>query len=142
MNLVPRDSVTDFSRFIDEFFAPSRVAGNNGKAFFAPQVDIESEEDHYVIHADMPGVSKEDIQVTLEDGILTLEAQRSEAKSEEKAGKVLRRERRFGKFSRSFHVPRNITVEEVKGSFDNGVLTLSVPKESQHAPANQTVAIN
>ena len=90
MNLVPRDSVTDFGRFFDDFFAPGRVVGNNGKPFFAPQVDIESEDDHYVIRADIPGVNKEDIHVTLEDGVLTLEAERSEEKSEEKSGKVLR----------------------------------------------------
>ena len=142
MNLVPRDSVTDFSRLFDDLFPSNRVVGENGKSFFAPQVDIESQDDHYVIKADIPGVKKEDIHLTLEDSILTLEAKRSEEKTEEKKGKVIRKERRFGKFARSFHVGRSLTVEDISGNFEDGVLTVSVPKESQQSPVSKRVEIS
>lgn len=142
MHLATRDNTSDFGRFFDDFFAPRRSAGSPDQSFYSPQVDIESKDDHYVIHADFPGVNKADIQVSLENGILTLEAQRNDEQSEEKSGKVLRKERRFGKFTRSFHVPRNIAAEEVKGSFENGVLTLTIPKESQRAQDEQRVTID
>lgn len=142
MNLIPRDSVTDISRFFDDFFPSSRLASQNDKAFFAPHVDIEEGDGDYTIKADLPGVKKEDIHVTLEDGILSLEAERSEESSEEKKGKVIRRERRFGKFSRSFSVGRNLAVEDISGSFEDGVLTVVVPKESQQTPTTRKVEIS
>lgn len=141
MNLIPRDSVTDFSRFFDDFFSPARAA-DNGKSFFSPQVDIEEQDGHYEIKADLPGVDKADIHVTLEDGILTLEAERSEQETEEKKGRVIRKERRFGRFSRSFHVGRNISVEDISGDFEGGVLRLTVPKETQQAPEKKRVEIS
>ena len=91
MNLIPRDSMTDLSRLFDDFFPSSRLLSQSDKAFFAPHVDISEQDDSYVIKADLPGVSKEDIHVTLEDGVLSLEAERNEESSEEDKGKVIRR---------------------------------------------------
>jgi HSP20 family protein len=118
------------------------MGSHNGKAFFAPHVDIEESDKSYVIKADIPGVKKDDIHVTLEDGVLTLEAQRTEEKSAEESGKIIRKERRFGKFSRSFTVGRNITVEDIKGNFADGVLTVTVAKASAQAPARKRVEIS
>jgi HSP20 family protein len=142
MNLIPRDNITDFSRIFDDFFPSSRSFADNGKAFFAPQVDISAQDDHYLIKADLPGVKKDDIHVTLEDGLLTLEAERSEEKTEESQGKVIRKERRSGKFARSFSVGRDITVEDIAGTFEDGVLTIKVPKASQQAAVSKRVEIS
>lgn len=142
MSLIARDNVNDFSRIFDDFFPSSRIDSENGRAFFAPQVDIEAEDDHYLIKADIPGVKKEHIHVTLEDGILTLEAERTEDSTEEKKAKVIRKERRFGKFTRSFNVGRSITVEDISGHFEDGVLTVTVPKASQQTPVSKRVAIS
>lgn len=142
MNLIPRDSITDFSRLFDDFFPGGRLANENGKAFLSPQVDIKAEEHQHQIIVDVPGVNKEDIQVTLEDGVLTLEAERSEEKTEEQSGKVIRKERRSGKYVRSFNVGRNITVEDITGNFENGVLTITIPKATQQAPVSKRVEIS
>ena len=142
MNLIPRDSVTDLSGIFEDFFPTSRQLSQGNKGFFAPHVDISEEDDSYVIKADLPGVKKEDIHVTLEDGVLSLEAERNEEKSEEKKGKVIRRERRFGKFTRSFAVGPNITVDDIAGSFNDGVLTVVVPKQSAQPQVTRKVEIS
>ena len=141
MNLIPRDSVTDLSRFFDDFFPSSRVLSPGEKSFFAPHVDIEEDGANYVIEADLPGVKKEDIHLTLEDGVLSLEAERRVDSTEEKKGKVIRRERRFGKFTRSFAVGPGITVDDINGQFNDGVLTVVVPKQTQQAPVTRKVEI-
>ncbi len=142
MNLIPRDSITDFSRFFDDFFPLSRAPGDNGKAFLSPQVDIKADDDQYRIIVDVPGVKKEDIHVTLEDGVLTLEAERHEEKTEEDKGKVIRKERRTGKYTRSFNVGRDTAVEDISGSFENGVLTITVPKAASQPPLSKRVEIS
>ncbi len=142
MHLIPRDTVTDFSRIFDELFPGSRLANENDKAFLSPQVDITDDDKHYQIVVDIPGVKKEDIHVTVENGVLTLEAERNEENTEEKKGKVIRKERRSGKYARSFNVGRTISVEDISGNFDNGVLTISVPKVSQQKPVSKRVEIS
>ncbi len=142
MNLIPRDSITDFGRFFDDFFPVNRMTSENGKAFLSPQVDIKADDDQYRIIVDVPGVKKEDIHVTLEDGVLTLEAERHEEKTEEDKGKVIRKERRSGKYSRSFSVGRNVSVEDITGNFENGVLTITVPKATAQAPVSKRVEIS
>lgn len=141
MNLIPRDQLTDFDRVWDSFFAPARNGNKSG--FFAPQVDIQEQPSHYVILADLPGVKKEDIHVSLEDGMLTLKAEHSSESNEEKDGKVIRSERRVGKFSRSFAVGRHLKPEDISGDLQDGVLKIVVPKASaDQQAANTRVLIN
>lgn len=142
MNLILKDNATDFNHFFNDFFPGRRMVSENGKTAFAPQVDIEAEDEYYLIKADLPGVKKEAIALTLEDGVLTLDAERSDSCEEEANGKVIRKERRYGKYSRSFQVGRRITVDDVSGQLVDGVLTITVPKESQHAPASKRIEIN
>lgn len=91
MTLIPRGSFFDIDRFVDDFWAPSNRAQNNtGNTFFAPHVDIVERDNHYEITAEMPGMKKEDIHITLENGVLRLEAETSQEDKEEKDGKVIR----------------------------------------------------
>ena len=142
MNLIPRDSITDLSRFFDDFFPVGRLSSESGSAFLSPQVDIKADDDQYSIIVDVPGVKKEDIHVTLEDGVLTLEAERHEEKTEEDKGKVIRKERRSGKYTRSFNVGRGVAVEDIAGNFENGVLTITVPKAASKPPVTKRVEIS
>lgn len=96
--------------------------------FFAPRVDIKEAGDHYEITAELPGVDKKDIQVHVNDGVLTLEAHTTKEKQQKEKGKVIRQERRYGKFMRSFNLGTDVQEEDIKASFKDGVLTLQAPK--------------
>ena len=111
MSLIPRSNLFDIDRFFNDSWP--QVPESQTGTFFSPRVDIRDIDDHYEITAELPGVSKEDIHVHVKDGILTLEAETRHEEKEEKEGKVIRQERRYGKFMRSFnlgddvgHVPR------------------------------------
>ena len=142
MTLIPRGSFFDIDRFVDDFWAPSsRVQDNTGNTFFAPHVDIVERDNHYEITAEMPGMKKEDIHITLENGVLRLEAETSQEDKEEKDGKVIRQERRTGKYMRSFDLGNNIHEEDINASFEDGVLTLTAPKVAEQVPQQRRIDI-
>ena len=126
MSLVPRNNLFD----IDRFFNDSWPLASESRAgtFFAPRVDIKEKDDHYEITAELPGVSRDDIHVHVKEGILTLEAETSQEDKEEKEGRVIRQERRYGKFMRSFNLGNDVEESDIKASFKDGVLTLEAPK--------------
>ena len=83
------------------------------------------EEGKYEITADLPGVDKDDLSVTLDNGVLTIEASTEEEKTEEEDGKVIRKERRSGKFMRSFNLGADVKESDINAKFKNGVLKLT-----------------
>jgi HSP20 family protein len=89
----------------------------------------------------MPGMKKEDIHITLENGVLRLEAETSQEDKEEKDGKVIRQERRYGKYMRSFDLGNNIHEEDINASFEDGVLTLTAPKVAEQVPQQRKIDI-
>jgi HSP20 family molecular chaperone IbpA len=94
--------------------------------------DVREHEDHYEVEIDLPGFKKEDISVELENGYLTITANKGHNQEEKnKEGKIIRQERYSGTLSRSFYVGENITKEDVHGKYEGGVLTLSVPKKEE-----------
>ena len=92
------------------------------------KTDIKEKSDKYLIDVDLPGYSKENIKIEIENGYLTIHATTDENKDEEEENYV-RKERYFGECSRSFYIGDNITEEEIKASFKNGTLTLEIPKK-------------
>lgn len=131
MNLIPRDTFTDLDSLFEDFFPNRRVFRDN--RLFSPQVDIAEHDSEYVIKADLPGLKKDDINLTLEDGVLTLQAEHTEETKKEEQGKVIRRERRTGRYVRSFTVGRAVTEKDIGAKFENGVLTLTIPKKETPA---------
>ena len=127
MSLIPRDSLFDLDNLFNHFWSPA-VSKEMAADFFSPRVDIKEKKKKYEITADLPGVDKDDLSVTLEDGVLTIEASTSEEKTEEEDGKVIRKERRSGKFMRSFNLGLDVKEGDISAKFKDGVLTLSVPK--------------
>ena len=96
-------------------------------AEWAPLVDIEESDKEYVVKAELPEVKKEDVKVTLEEGVLTIQGERRLAK-EEKGRTVHRVERSYGKFLRTFTVPRDVDEKKIAAEFKEGVLVVHVPK--------------
>jgi HSP20 family protein len=119
-----------FGRLLQNGFANGgrlALSGNNRKLDWAPSADISETEKEYVIRAELPAVKKEDVQVTYEDGILTIKGERKQQK-DEKGEKFHRMETFFGSFERSFSLPDNVNADAIGCESKDGILTVHVPK--------------
>ena len=115
-----------------------RLFGNaRGTAFtdseWLPAVDIREDAGGYALEADLPGMSKDDIDLTIENDVVTLKGERKKVTSEEQKG-YHRTERHYGSFSRTFHVPGGVDSTKVKATFENGVLNVWIPKPVEAQP--------
>ena len=102
-------------------------------ADWVPAVDVSETDGEFKIKAEIPDVKKEDVKVTLEDGVLTIQGQRKQEK-EDKGTKYHRVERTYGSFVRSFTLPDLVDEEKVKAEFKDGVLNLQLPKSEKAKP--------
>lgn len=114
--------------------------GDNGGAF-APAVDVSETENEYHVRADLPGVKKDDLDISIQDGMLTINAETREEKKEEKEGRVIRQERRYGKFVRSMRLGDAVNVGNIKASYKDGVLDLVLPKTEKVKPKKISVNV-
>jgi HSP20 family protein len=108
--------------------------GNGHTGEWSPAIDVIREDKKIVVRADVPGIKPEDIDVKFEDGILTLSGKHMEEK-EEKEKDYVRRERRYGAFSRSMTLPEGVSAEDIDATCKDGVLevTVPIPKRERHA---------
>jgi HSP20 family protein len=119
--------------------APGRtVAGEAGREAltvpeWAPVVDITETDDEYLIKAEIPEVKREDVKVSVENGVLTMQGERKQEK-EEKGKKFHRVERYYGSFLRTFTVPDNVDDTKVRAEFKDGVLNVHLPKTEKAKP--------
>lgn len=121
MMLIPRNNFDLFDDvFNDQFFK-----GNENKMM---KTDIRESENSYTIDVDLPGYTKDNIKVDITDGYLNINAKMEENDDKEEKGKFIRRERFFGECSRSFYIGDDISEEDIKASFKNGILSLEIPK--------------
>lgn len=90
-------------------------------------VDVREDEEQYVIEADLPGLDRENVDITVEDGVLAIEAKHGSDAEDEGEGYYVR-ERRFGKLARSFRVPKEVDTDNIKAELKNGVLSVTLPK--------------
>jgi HSP20 family protein len=114
-----------------------RKLGGSEMSFadWSPSVDIDEEDDKYVIKADLPGVDKKDIQVNLENGVLSIRGEKSVEKETGKKGSKRHRTERFhGTFARSFTLPTQVMADKVEASYKDGVLNLLIPKAEEAKP--------
>ena len=93
--------------------------------------DVKEHDDHYDLEIELPGFKKEDITVELNDGYLTITAEKSHDQDKEKDGKLIRQERYAGVMSRSYYVGEDLKTEDIHGKYEGGVLTLSIPKREE-----------
>ncbi len=109
-------------------------------ADWVPSVDVSETEGEYQIKAEIPDVKKEDVKVTVEDGVLTIQGERKYEK-EEKGKKYHRVERSYGSFIRSFTLPDLVDEAKVKAEFKDGVLNLQLPKSVKAKPKSIEVTV-
>jgi len=133
----PFRELEDMSDRLNRMFARPALR-TNGKetltvADWVPTVDISETDGEYVIKAELPEVKKDDVKVTLEDGVLTIQGQRRQEK-DEKTTKYHRIERSYGTFVRSFSLPDQVNESGVKAEFKEGMLNLHIPKSEKAKP--------
>ncbi len=116
----------DMDRLFDEFFVRPMVSMNPT----GPAADFFETEEEFVLEMNLPGFTEEDIDVNLEQGVLSITGEHSVEEEEEK-GTYHLRERSWNRFTRSFSIPHTIDVEKVDASFANGVLMVKLPKAAE-----------
>jgi HSP20 family protein len=107
-----------------------------GSAFFSPPVELFEREGHLVVRADLPGLTKDDVHVEVTDEALTIEGERR-SEHEERQGGFFRSERRYGTFHRQIPLPEGVNPDQVKASFKDGVLEVSMPAPQRQARGRQ-----
>lgn len=129
---------SEFDRFFnDEILRPSslfgRWMGEDLRDVWVPPVDVQETDESFVFTAELPGLSKDDVEITLEDNLLTLTGERKLEEKEE--GKSYHRvERTYGSFSRSFSLPAQVESDNVAAKFESGLLRIEIPKAEQVKP--------
>ena len=129
--------------FMDDFFGVPRVTGF-GRSYddsFSRMMttDVKESDNGYQVDMNLPGFAKEDIKAELKDGYLTIKAETNQNNDEQDDdGKYIRRERYTGSCSRSFYVGEDITQEDIKAAFKDGVLSLSIPKKEAIPQKDET----
>ncbi len=128
-----------FEGFFRPFHGQSRE-GNNGS--LVPAIDLHENDNSYTVKAEIPGVKKEDIDVTVQDGVLTINAESRYEHEDKQDGRVIRQERRFGKYVRSIRLGKDIDEEKVKANYKDGVLELELPKVEEVKPKKISVNVS
>lgn len=125
-NLIRRDPLDDFFR---GFFVRPVDIGSQADAP-SVKIDVKEQGKGYVVHAEIPGVKKEDIHIAVDGAVVSITAERREEKDVKEGERVLRTERYFGKVSRSFQLAQEIDEAQVSAKYSDGVLELALPKKA------------
>ncbi|MGA2030155.1 MAG: Hsp20/alpha crystallin family protein [Verrucomicrobiota bacterium] len=108
---------------------------------WAPALDVHEDADNFIIRAELPGLKREDIAVSLQDGALVISGERKVEKVEEGV-EVHRQERYYGKFQRALTLPAPVAADKVKAQYKDGILTVTLPKTEEAKPKQIDVSVN
>ena len=131
-----------FDDFFDDFARPAKRNTAYAQAPAVMRTDVKEKEDSYELEIDLPGYKKENVKAQLKDGYMTITAE-AKKDTDEKAedGKYIRREKYYGTCSRSFYVGKNVTEEDIKAKFEDGVLKITVPKKQAKPKEDKFISI-
>ena len=131
----------EMNRLFNTVFDTPTGGGNGGGAMrrWMPPMDLVETGDHFVLRADLPGMSQDDVKIELEDTTLTISGERP-PEHESKDEGYYRLERAFGAFSRSLTLPKGVDADAVSASFDRGVLEIRIPKPEARKPRRISIA--
>ena len=129
---------SDINRLFDAFMTP--FEGTEIRRTLSPKLDVAETKDKYEIKAELPGIDEKDIDISMDDGVLTISGEKkTEAESDDK-GYYLK-ECSYGSFSRSIRLPENVADDKIAAKFNNGVLMIDVPKKEPTAAKSRKIAI-
>jgi HSP20 family protein len=134
---------TEMNRLFNTFFdSPSGGGGGNGGALrrWLPPMDLVETDDHFVLRADLPGLSEDEVGIEFEDGVLTVAGERK-AEHEDKKEGFYRVERSFGQFRRSLTLPEGVDADGITANFDKGVLEVRIPKPEERKPRRVAIQV-
>lgn len=134
------DITDEMNRLVKNVFDSDTRETSLFKGTWNPAVDISEDKDNFYLHVELPGLTKEDVKVKYEEGLLSVTGEKK-AEKEEKDVNYHRVERSYGKFERSFRVPSRIVNENIDADFSNGVLTVTLPKAEEIKPKEIEVKI-
>jgi len=121
----------NFSRTWDR--AVESLQSDRGQRSIVPAMDVVEAEDHLLITTELPGMKKEDVKITIENGVLAISGEKKNASEEEQKGFHLM-ERRFGAFRRTVTLPRKLDAAKAQASFEDGVLAVRIPRSEEAKP--------
>ena len=130
---------SEMNRLFNSFFESSSPANGTSLRRWIPAMDLVETEADFVLRADLPGLTENDVNIELEDNVLTISGERKSQHEERKEG-YYRVERGFGAFQRSLTLPEGVDPEGIRASFENGVLEVRVPKPEQRKPRKVTIS--
>ena len=132
---------TEMNRLFNTFFEAPVPEGNGPSAIrrWIPAMDLVETGDDFVLRADLPGLSEGDVNIELEDNVLTISGERKSQREERKEG-YYRVERASGAFARSLTLPEGVDPERIQANFDRGVLEVRIPKPEQRKPRKVTIS--
>jgi HSP20 family protein len=131
----------EMNRLFNTVFDAPATPGNGGTLRrWVPAMDLLETADHFVLRADLPGMTQDDVKIELEDSTLTVSGERK-SEHEDKQEGYYRVERAFGSFSRSLTLPKGIDADAVSANFENGVLEIRVPKPEERKPRRISIAV-
>jgi HSP20 family protein len=125
----------EIDRVFNRFFPSQSQSDSDSsqQAVWAPRTDLVETDDAYRMHLDVPGVNKDDLKINFKDNQLTISGERASKQTDENE-EYVRVERSFGHFYRSFTLPRTVNAENISASYEDGVLTIHVPKTEEVKP--------
>ncbi len=131
-----------YEDLFENFFRPVRSGEEKTAGGMIPAMDIVEQDDSYKIVVDLPGVSQDDIDVTVHEGVLTINAERkAENVEKDDQGRVIRQERRYGKYIRSVKLAQDVEEDKVQAKYKDGVLELVLPKKEEVKPKKISVNV-
>jgi HSP20 family protein len=130
----PEPFTREIDRVFDAFFGQTDQARR-----WVPPMDLVEAEDHFVLKADLPGLTEDDVNIEIQDGALTISGQRK-AEHEEREKGWYRIERSFGSFNRSLTLPDGVDADRIEASFSHGVLEVRIPKPEERKPRRIEIA--
>jgi HSP20 family protein len=122
------NNLFDWDGLMDNFFTDTPTWSAR-----TPAVDVREAEDEYLMEAELPGLTDKDVELNVEDNILTLSSKKEESKEEEKNGYLIR-ERCNSEFARTFVLPKDVDRDKIKAEFKNGLLVVRIPKKPEAKP--------
>ena len=133
---------SDFDDLFEGFFSPRRSTPGTDGGALVPAIDVTETDNEYLIKAEVPGVKKEDLDVSVQDGVLTINAESKYESEEKKEGRLIRQERRYGKYVRSMRLGKDVDSTKVKAEYKDGILELKLPKVEEVKPKKIAIDID
>jgi HSP20 family protein len=130
----------EMNRLFTTFFDTPTSGNGESARRWIPAMDLVETEDHFVLKADLPGLSEGDVNLEVEDNVLTISGERK-AEHEDKREGYVRVERAYGAFRRSLTLPEGIDPDGVSANFDNGVLEVRIPKPEERKPRRVAIQV-